>query len=102
MVESYRRQRGWPTRCRLVAEVLTQPRHAIHVRAKSLSFMLSRDSGRSASFAEYRCHGKLPQCDVEQELSFSERTAKRVLGELSEFSVIGFDRPESLGFRRVR
>ncbi|MCK4661184.1 MAG: response regulator transcription factor [Phycisphaerae bacterium] len=45
---------------------------------------------------------KLTRRDVEMEFGISERTAKRVLGELSRAGMIEFDRSESPGFYRLR
>ena len=44
---------------------------------------------------------KLTRRDVEQEFGISERTAKRVLGELSDAGMIEFDRSEYPGYYRL-
>ena len=45
---------------------------------------------------------KLTRRDVEQEFGISKRTAKRVLGELSECGTIEFDRTSHPGFYRLK
>lgn len=46
--------------------------------------------------------GKLTRRDVEREFGISDRTAKRVLEELSEAGLIAFDRTVNPGFYRFR
>ena len=46
--------------------------------------------------------GKLIRRDVEQEFGISDRTAKRVLGELSDAGLIEFDRTTHPGFYRLK
>jgi len=45
---------------------------------------------------------KLTRRDVEDEFDISERTAKRVLGELSDAGLIEFDRTSHPGFYRLK
>jgi len=45
---------------------------------------------------------KLTRRDVEQEFKISERTAKRVLGELSDAGLIWFDRTSHPGYYRLK
>ena len=45
---------------------------------------------------------KLIRRDVEQQFGISERTARRVLGELSEARLIEFDRTSHPGFYRLK
>jgi hypothetical protein len=45
---------------------------------------------------------KLPRRDIEQRFGISERTVKRVLGELSDVGMIGFDRSKYPGFCRLK
>jgi len=51
--------------------------------------------------AQLAADDKLTRRDVEQEFSISGRTAKRVLGELSEAGLIEFDRTSHPGFYRL-
>jgi len=47
-------------------------------------------------------NGTLTRRQVEQEFNISDRTAKRVLGELSDAGLIEFDRTTHPGFYRLR
>jgi len=51
--------------------------------------------------ARLASEGKLTRCEVEKEFDISGRTAKRVLGELSEAGLIEFDRTTHPGFYRL-
>ena len=46
--------------------------------------------------------GTLTRREVEQEFDISDRTAKRVLGELSDAGLIEFDRTTHPGFYRLK
>ena len=46
--------------------------------------------------------GKMTRREVEREFNISDRTAKRVLGELSDAGLIEFDRSTHPGFYRLK
>jgi len=52
--------------------------------------------------AQLAADGKLTRRDVEKEFDVSDRTAKRVLGELSDAGLIEFDRASHPGFYRLK
>lgn len=51
--------------------------------------------------AELATGRQLTRRDIEQEFGISERTAKRVLGELSDVGLIEFDRTTRRGCYRL-
>ena len=52
--------------------------------------------------AQLVADGKLTRRDVEEKLDVSDRTAKRVLGELSDAGLIEFERTSYPGFYRLK
>ena len=52
--------------------------------------------------ARLAADGKLTRRDVEKEFDVSDRTAKRILGELSDVGLIEFDRTSHPGFYRLK
>jgi len=54
------------------------------------------------AMARLASDGKLTRRDVEQEFGVSDRTAKRVLGEMSDAGLIEFDRTTHPGYYRLK
>jgi len=52
--------------------------------------------------SQLAAEAKLSRRDVEREFGISSRTAKRVLGEMSDAGLIEFDRTSHPGFHRLK
>ncbi len=63
---------------------------------------LKLDNKHRWVMARLASEGKLIRREVEQQFGISDRTAKRVLGELSEAGLIEFDRTTHPGFYRLK